>query len=289
MIRDDFAVFILTHGRPNDQHTLKAVKKIYKGKIYLILDNEDNTIEEYEKKYGKENIIIFDKKEIAKKVDTADNIDKRNVILFARKATYEIARKLNIKYFLQLDDDYTDFFFRKEKDGVLKSYKMKNLNEVIDLFLDFLKTTNSKTVCMAQKGELIGGAGNIMIKKGYKRKAMNTFFCDVDNEINFKGRMNDDVTAYVVGGNKGELYFTISACTINQLQTQSIEGGTTDLYKEFGTYTKTFYSFMQAPAQIEFSTMGMKNRRIHHRIKWENTTPKIISEKYKKGEKHGLY
>ena len=46
----DFAVFILTHGRPDNLKTLTTLKKCgYTGEIYFIVDNEDKTIEQYQK------------------------------------------------------------------------------------------------------------------------------------------------------------------------------------------------------------------------------------------------
>ena len=47
-MRNDFAVFILTHGRADEMVTIKALKKgHYTGKIYLILDDEDEQVNRY--------------------------------------------------------------------------------------------------------------------------------------------------------------------------------------------------------------------------------------------------
>lgn len=41
-MRDDFGVFIITHGRANEQITLKTLKKCgYSGKVFLVIDDED--------------------------------------------------------------------------------------------------------------------------------------------------------------------------------------------------------------------------------------------------------
>ncbi len=53
----------------NDLSTLK--KCGYTGKIYFIVDNEDKTIEQYQKNYGIENLKIFDKKAMADEVTAA--------------------------------------------------------------------------------------------------------------------------------------------------------------------------------------------------------------------------
>ena len=41
-MRNDFAIFITTHERPNDQRTLDwFLKSGYTGKYYLVIDNMD--------------------------------------------------------------------------------------------------------------------------------------------------------------------------------------------------------------------------------------------------------
>ena len=41
-MRNDFAVLILSHGRPNNIKTIKALENAnYTGKYYIVIDNED--------------------------------------------------------------------------------------------------------------------------------------------------------------------------------------------------------------------------------------------------------
>ena len=73
MENKDFAVFILTHGRPDNIKTTSTLKKCgYTGRIYYILDNEDKTIDQYVKNFGEENVKVFDKQAIADKVDNCN-------------------------------------------------------------------------------------------------------------------------------------------------------------------------------------------------------------------------
>ena len=101
---NDFAVFILTHGRPDKVKTYDSlIKQGYTGRIYIIVDNEDKTIEEYKKKF-KEKVIVFDKLEMSKTFDTGDNFSNRRSIVYARNASFKIAKDLKIKYFMQLKE-----------------------------------------------------------------------------------------------------------------------------------------------------------------------------------------
>ena len=53
-MRSDFAVLILTHGRPESQLTLQSLEKSgYTGKVYLVVDDEDKCAAEYVRIYGK--------------------------------------------------------------------------------------------------------------------------------------------------------------------------------------------------------------------------------------------
>ena len=117
----NFAAFILTHGRPNKVYTYKTLRSQgYSGKIFIVIDDEDATENEYRKKYGDE-VVQFSKEEIEKTFDTGDNFkDKRGVIIYARNACFELAKKLGIEYFIELDDDYTSFTFRFDKEWKFK-------------------------------------------------------------------------------------------------------------------------------------------------------------------------
>ena len=54
-MRDDFCAVILTHGRPNKIPTYDTLRRSgYTGPIFFVLDNEDKTLKEHEKKYGKD-------------------------------------------------------------------------------------------------------------------------------------------------------------------------------------------------------------------------------------------
>lgn len=70
-MRNDFAVFILTHGRADNVVTVPAIKKAgYTGKIYFIIDDEDDQAEEYKKNFGADQVIVFNKQEAYDREDT---------------------------------------------------------------------------------------------------------------------------------------------------------------------------------------------------------------------------
>lgn len=279
---NDFAVFILTHGRPDNVITYKTLKRCgYTGKIYIVIDNEDDTAEEYKRLYG-EQVIVFDKLKKSKEFDTADLSEERRAIVYARNACFDIAEELGIKYFLELDDDYTTFMYRWIEDGKFLSKEIKNIDIVFDAFLEFLKNTATKSIAFAQGGDFIGGADNGRFREGLLRKCMNSFFCSTDKKFDFLGRVNEDVNTYTCLAQRGVLFFTFTGIMLNQKQTQSNKGGMTDLYLDAGTYVKSFYSVIFSPSCVKIATMGDKHKRIHHSINWESCCPKILNEKWRK-------
>lgn len=282
-MRDDFVVFILTHGRAYNMHTYKALQRAgYTGRTVFVLDNEDKSLDSYYYKFGKENCYVFDKLKVASEVDTMDLSEDRRAIVFARNVCWDIAKELGYTYFLQLDDDYSNFRGRIEIDGVLRTFYVKNFDLLVDYIIEFLEVSGAHTVAMSQIGDFIGGIGSKVFKERLTRKAMNSFFCKVDRPIKYYGRMNEDVTAYILNGSMGQLFFNLADVSVDHLGTQSLSGGMTASYKDSGTYIKSFYTVMACPSSVKVYEMGDTHRRIHHSINWEHAVPKIISSRFRK-------
>lgn len=283
MRHSKFACFILTHGRPDNQKTYATLRRFgYTGKIYLIIDDEDITGDKYREKYGDE-VITFCKEEAARETDRGDVIQKKNTVLFARNMCHKISEQLGLEYFLELDDDYKNFQYRYVENGRLPYKYPTDLDAIFDCYLDFLEVSGALSVCLVQNGDYMGGAASYY-EKSVMRKAMNAFFCKMLRPFNFVGRMNDDVNTYVTLGHKGKLFFTIGGLSVDQMDTQQQGGGLTDMYKENGTYMKSFYTVMMCPSAVKVSTInGQTAVRIHHRIDWNRCAPKILNPKCKKG------
>ena len=177
--KNNFCVFILTHGRPDRVITFNTLRKAgYNGQIFFLVDNEDNSWQEYVTNFGAENVIFFDKRETAKGFDEFDNFEDRRAIVYARNECFEIARKLGYKYFLELDDDYVCFGFRMR--GLMETHRESSwlqvnsvLPGVIASTFRLLERINAKSLAYSQGGDWMDGTG-----EGFsRRKCMNTFFC----------------------------------------------------------------------------------------------------------------
>jgi hypothetical protein len=281
-MRDDFCAFILSHGRPDRVHTYKTLMKAgYTGKVYIVIDDEDATAGEYRKRYG-DRVLQFCKREYAEKLDEGDNTGKRTSTIYARAAMFDLASQVGCKYFIQLDDDYTSMLYRLDSTGKYNYREFGvNTDQVFEAMVDFANQTECLAIAMSQGGDWIGGGGGLYLK----RKAMNSFVCSTDRPWVMIGRMNEDVTTYVVEGRRGKLFFTTTQIQLNQKQTQTNAGGMSDLYLDSGTYVKSFYTVMYAPSCVQIGTLGdprSKAYRIHHKINWNKAAPKVIRETHRK-------
>lgn len=285
MKHKSFVVFILTHGRASNVKTLKTLKKAgYTGKVVLVIDDEDEMEEDYKRIYGKNNVYIFNKAEAMKQCDTIDNFEKHNIVLYARNKCWDIAKELDYDYFLVLDDDYTQLAFKVVSEDKFKNVKVENADALFDIMVDYMDVTGAYTVAFAQGGDFIGGKDNKRYYEKILRKAMNSFFCKTNRPFKFLGTINEDTNAYCLYGTQGKLFLTYTDVVIEQMQTQKNKKGLTDIYLDLGTYVKSFYSVICCPSCVTVSMMGgtKKTMRLHHNVSWNNCTPKIISDKYKK-------
>lgn len=276
---DDFCVFILSHGRPDNVKTYETIRKLgYTGKAYIVIDDEDDTAQQYKDKYGDE-VLQFSKAEVAKRTDEGDNLQDRRVILYARNACFELASQVSCKYFIELDDDYNAFGYRfGRKEIMLKS----TLEQVFDAMLEFYKSIPALTIAMSQGGDHMGTTSHSLTMR---RKAMNSFICSTDRPFKFQGRINEDVNTYTGLGRLGQLFFTVMPIQLHQKTTQKNKGGMTDIYLDSGTYIKSFYTVMYCPSAVKVGLLkdpqSKTGGRIHHKINWHKVAPKILREEQK--------
>lgn len=284
MAPDNFCALILTHGRPDRVVThAKLRQKGYTGPIFLVVDDEDTRVDDYILRYGAESVVVICKREIAERCDEGDNSHDRRSVLYARNASFEIARSRGFRYFVQLDDDYREFGYRFDSNGFYRKKSSQSLDEMFESVRRYLSSSPFAAIALGQGGDYMGGADATYNRSiCTARKAMNTFFCDSERPFQFVGRLNDDVNTYTVLQRAGLPFLTLMNLYIEQGKTQANEGGLTDLYLDSGTYVKSFYTVMYAPSATRINLMGQVDRRLHHRLNWNAVAPKILPESARK-------
>jgi hypothetical protein len=160
----DFCLFILTHGRPDRVYTYNTLRRAgYTGPIYIVLDDEDATAEQYQARFG-DSVVTFSKDEAAQYTDVADNTGDRRAVVYARNACFDIAKRLGYRYFAQFDDDYT-YIAHRFDDYFFFDYKpITNLDRVFSIYLEFYRSTPTSCLAMSQGGDFLGGQGRNQIQ-----------------------------------------------------------------------------------------------------------------------------
>lgn len=283
VLKNNFCVFIISHGRPNNIITLDILERCHcTYPVYIVIDNEDKTGGEYKAKY-KDMVVEFDKLKYADMTDEGDNFNDRRSTTHARNACFDIARNLGYKYFVVLDDDYNRFAYTFDQYGNYgKAQIILDIDKVFDIYIDFLNTTNALSVSFAQGGDFMGGKESKLLRDGMKRKCMNAWFCNVDKPFKFFSRLNEDVNTYLGLGQKGHLFITPVQIRLEQSRTQATAGGMTETYIDNGTYVKSFFSVIYGPSYTKISLMGRSAKRLHHFISWRHAVPCIVDEEHKK-------
>lgn len=279
-MNNKIAVFIMVHGRPDKMKTFHTLRNQgFTGDIHLIADDQDETADQYRSMFP--SVLVFKKSDAASRMDSGDNSGDLRSTLFAANTAFDFAESMGITHFFIMCDDYYDFYyaFPDTKGKVIP----KDLDRLFSSMVDFYEFSGAKSLAFAQTGDFIGGIDNG--KEMYrfsKRKVMNTFLCSPARRFQFVGRLNEDVTTYTLLGSRGDLFLTIPVIAMGQKDTQQEKSGLSDVYRDNGTYVKSFFSLMYNPSCVKIAMMGANHKRIHHTINWSNAVPQIIDKKYKK-------
>lgn len=278
-MRDDFAVFILTHGRAKQQKTLETLSKCgYSGKWYLIIDDEDDQIKTYYERYGK-HVIEFSKREVESMFDTMTNAKEYRSVVYARNAVYDIAKSLGIRYIFMFDDDITGLQFRVVKDNKLKGFKIHQIERLFAGMMEYMESAKLAMLGFSQAGAYVGGAKSQKYQDGCQRNMSQAMLVDVQNPVEFRGIFNEDLHASLDLANQGRVALATMLVSIQAPERMSNAGGLHDLYMENTTYARDFYSIMLYPAVETFVQNKAEIKIRHNHLAF---VPKILNARYKK-------
>lgn len=275
-MRNDFAMFILSHGRAGNVITIDTLHRCgYGGKIFIVIDDEDEQEERYIREYGAENVIIFSKSEYAEKADTVSTSGERKTPLFARNAICEIANELGYSYFGMWDDDIGNLSYRYDDSGSLRGKKIINLDDIFSSMIDFMENTGTDCMAFTNDGGLIGGTKG-RFSEGLRRQAANTYILKTGSHSPFIGTYNEDLQYSLLKAQIGQLVFELTCICFHAPERGSNKGGLSETYQEKNWYYINFHSVVCMPYAVKI------NKDLKLTINWRNSFPCIISERWKK-------
>lgn len=282
-MREDFAVFICTHGRPYAQHTLKKLLSTgYTGKYYLVLDDQDDTIQSYIDEYGADNIIVFDKNHYINSMDVGSSNPPYKCIVYAKNACEDIARDMGLSVFVIADDDVVSFRYRWPEDNVLKSMEVKsNIDEILDAYCDALLTMNISTASFGVPSHYFLGVSSITNEKVQSMRIPFQFvFRNTAHKVDWISGFGEDIITAVRYNQLGQFWQVLPQVELSTLPLATGSGGMLDTYKSLSSFTRAMYNFIFSPTGIKF--YQNKDGMFKPAIRYGSTTPKVVSPKFRK-------
>lgn len=288
-MRDDFAIFICTHGRPYKQLTLDSLLRSgYTGKYYLLLDDTDETIQQYIDTYGLDHILVFDKNYFINSSEVGTNDPSFKCILYAKNACEYIAKNLNLSAFVIADDDIQNMRFRWPDSDKLRSMPIINtMDAVIESYVDFM--LNCDVVGLSFGPTLVYFSGvkaftNECIQKF--RIPFNFVFRNCKYPVDWVSSYGEDIVTAVLMGKIGQVWLALPFIQIDMVSPGEAEsGGMSATYKEYRKqdlfgFKLVAFDFMYLPSSVKLI--------LHKHRKWlctiirNNAFPKIVSSSYRR-------
>jgi len=289
----DFAIFILTHGRPDKQYTLDILKEHgYTGKVYLVLDDTDKSIQQYIDNFGAENIIIFNKNHYLNTADVGTNKPTDKCILYAKCACEDISKSLGLKAFVVCDDDITRIKLRVPdyEHGSLPTYD-GNFDKLFEYMVDFM--IEGKLVGTGFCEQVAFLPGIKVFDEAHREKLRNLripyqfIFRNAAYPVEWRSYYGeDDITEML--DNHIRPWYKVPFVQYSSLPTggyHDTEDGMSETYKLVGDFERTMLYVMYRPDCVMVRTYHVtsENKDIWiKQVRKNNAFPKIISGRFKK-------
>lgn len=276
-----FAIFICTHGRPDKQITLKALRDSgYTGKIYLVLDDEDETIPYYHDNLGMcDDFVGFKKQEIIDDTITTAFPPNRKTILYAKNACERYAKLKELDCFAICDDDIPGFRYRYVENGSCKSLKLtQNMDKVIQSYAEYILDSDITATSFGMAQFYFAGDKCFSPETMLKWRIPYTFvFRNTKHEVDWVSDYGEDITTAIECANQGKFMMASPFVQMNLSPMGVGEGGMVELHKD--TFRLAEYGHVWHPTSEQ-----IKYYKDHwmSTIKRENAFPMLISSSCKK-------
>ena len=274
-------IFIPSYHRPTNVKTAKYfVKKGYNSKkIHVFIDDETDDIDVYKKEMAKLNchLHIFNMKQARDRYDFVHRQSKsRRSAGQCRNMFYDIAKKLNIDFYLVIDDD-TRVYEVKPFAIYTRGAELEDLVKVFMGVKEFMQRQKIGLFGLSQTGDMF----SVPDYKIFRNKVMNTTFVNTKYIYRGERAIQDNDTSQFVGiMNEGLFTGSVATgLTLNQEQSATQKGGLTELYNENKLLNKSLVIPIQFPSLCYAERQKKNGGRLHHKILHRYLMPKIIKGK----------
>lgn len=274
------AIYICTHGRPDKQITLKALRDAgYSGNIYLVLDDEDKTRPAYHDNLGMcDDFVFFNKQAIIDCTNTTSCPPNRKTILYAKNACEIDAKRIGLDVFAICDDDIPGFRYRYVEDGSCKSLKIaQNMDAIIESHFQYIIDADITATSFGMAQFYFAGENCFSPESMLKWRVPYTFvFRNASHEVNWVSDYGEDITTAIECANQGKFMMASPFVQMNLSPMGVGEGGMVELHKD--TFRLAEYGHVWHPVseQIRYYKDHWMST-----IKRESAFPMLISSKHK--------
>lgn len=281
-MRNDFAVFITTHGRADNQITLNTLKELnYTGDWYLVVDDLDAQKDLYIERYGSNRVLVFSKQQYVEKTDVCQLEPSYKAVVFARNAVEDFARDMGYKYFMAVDDDVTKLRLRYEVNGSLKSAKLNGcIDDIFECIVQYIEESGVACVTFGFTNTYRGGVASVRKFTSRNRLCAELFIRNVAKPVKWRANFVEDLITSIDLGIRGDVCLQFVPIQLELCMSEGTQqGGMSEAYNETGRFK--FYSMpaMVYPNCVSVAFDGLKWKT---RTRAEYSVPKIVSSRYRK-------
>lgn len=277
------AIFITSHNRADKVMTYNTLKKGgYTGRVFIVIDDEDEQLDLYVKNYGSA-IIVYNKEKAMSECDTVINTGLKKSVTFARIAVEKIAQKSNLDAFAILDDDILNLRYRIIEDGKVKSMSVRSgLDKVFEYYYSFMLQNDIAVTSFCSPMFYVAGTHNLATRLTKSREAYQIFLRNPKFKLNWVGVMRQDMLTNSLTEQIGYVWLTlpyISYDAIPMNEFRSNIGGMHETYQNMPEYVRAMLGVIVHP-----SSLYVRCNETCTKIGWirDNGLPCIISSRFKK-------
>lgn len=276
------AIMICTHGRPDNQLTLKTLRESgYTGSVVLVVDDEDDTVQRLEDSCTGDFIVLkFNKQYYIDHSDTGTIEDQRKCILYAKSFCEDWARAKNLDAFIIADDDITSFRYRYVEDGKLKSLPITStMDEVIDAYYTTMLECDITATGFGFTQFYFTGIDSFSGENVQKyRVPYNFVFRNPKHRVDWMSWFGEDIITAVYYGRIGQLWTAIPYVQQEIVSLATADGGMKETYDKNSDIRLAMQNVMYLPSELK--AYKYRNKYMAS-IKRGNSFPKLVSSKYR--------
>ncbi len=274
------AIFIISHNRADRVETYDTLRNAgYTGQIYVVIDDEDPQKCKYVDRFGKE-CIVFRKEHFMEITDTISQEKKKSSPVYARNFVEFEASKLGIDAFGMFDDDVKNLRYRWVEDGKAKSLGItKNLDIVIDTYMDYMVKCDMAAVSFANVMLYVGGVDGIEHRIIGNREMYQIHFRNAKFPVEWKSNINNDTITELLYSRRGYHYWSLPFIVYDSPKMNTLPGGMKAVYDSLSEFDRAFMATISVPSVC--SPVVSKNHIVIGRNK-KVAYPVVVSQRYKR-------